>query len=108
MFGKKKKEKLYSMMPGGPEIYTKEERDRMIAERTTRTTAGYPDYEAPRCPSCGSTYLTADRKGFSATKGAIGTFLFDDILAGAIIGSRGSNKVIVTCMKCGHQWKIGK
>ena len=64
--------------------------------------------EPPRCPRCGSTYLSADKKGFSATKGAIGAMLFDDILVGAIIGSHGSDKVILTCLKCGKQWKAGK
>ena len=61
--------------------------------------------EPSRCPRCGSMYLTANKKGFSATKGAIGAVTLG-IIPGAIFGSHGSNKVIVTCMKCGHQWKL--
>ena len=58
------------------------------------------------CPKCGSTSLTANKKGFSVTKGVIG--LAVSPLAGAVVGSTGKNKVIVTCLKCGHQWKAGK
>ncbi len=64
------------------------------------------DDNVARCPKCGSTSLTANKKGFSATKGVIG--LAVSPLAGAVVGSTGKNKVIVTCLKCGHQWKAGK
>lgn len=64
------------------------------------------DNNVARCPKCGSTSLTANKKGFSATKGVIG--LAVSPLAGAIAGSAGRNKVMCTCLKCGHQWKAGK
>lgn len=64
------------------------------------------DNNIARCPKCGSTSITANKKGFSATKGVLG--LAVSPLAGAIVGSTGKNKVIVTCLKCGHQWKAGK
>ena len=64
------------------------------------------DDNVARCPKCGSTSLTANKKGFSATKGVIG--LAVSPLAGAVVGSTGKNKVIVTCLRCGHQWKAGK
>ena len=44
--------------------------------------------------------MTANKKGFSATKGVIG--LAVSPLAGAVVGSTGKNKVIVTCLKCGY------
>ncbi|MDU1412606.1 MAG: hypothetical protein E6929_07290 [Clostridium sp.] len=64
------------------------------------------DNNVARCPKCGSTSLTANKKGFSVTKGVVG--LAVSPLAGAVAGGAGRNKVIVTCLKCGHQWKAGK
>lgn len=59
-----------------------------------------------RCPKCGSTSLSADKKGFSLAKGAAGVFLAGPY--GAVAAGHGKNKVIVTCLNCGHQWKAGK
>ena len=56
-----------------------------------------------KCPKCGSTQLTATKKGFELAIGSIftgGTGLFDE--------SFGSGKVELTCLKCGHSWKPGK
>ncbi len=58
------------------------------------------------CPKCGSTSVTAQKKGFSFVKGAIGATVGLDV--GLIAGGAGANKVILTCMNCGHQWKPGK
>ncbi|TQI66269.1 hypothetical protein [Clostridium sp. KNHs216] len=40
------------------------------------------------CPKCGSTSLSANRRGWKLTTGLLG-----------------SSKIIVTCMNCGHHWK---
>ena len=74
-----------------------EERNEYLAQKDTTIA---------HCPKCGSTSLTANKKGFSATTGVIG--LAVSPLAGAVVGGAGRNKVIVTCLKCGHQWKAGK
>ncbi len=58
------------------------------------------------CPKCGSTSVTAQKKGFSFVKGAIGATISLDV--GLIAGGAGANKVILTCMNCGHQWEPGK
>lgn len=58
------------------------------------------------CPKCGSTSLSADKKGFSLAKGAAGVFLAGPY--GAVAAGHGKNKVIVTCLNCGKQWKPGK
>lgn len=42
------------------------------------------------CPKCGCTQLSANKKGFSYWTGAIG-----------------SQKVYITCLRCGHRWKAG-
>nr|WP_325298434.1 hypothetical protein [uncultured Dysosmobacter sp.] len=59
------------------------------------------------CPKCGSTSLSANKKGFSAGKAAAGMFLSSS-LAGAVAGGIGSNKVEITCLNCGHKFKPGK
>lgn len=56
------------------------------------------------CPKCGSTSLSANKKGFSAGKAAAGMFLTGG-LAGAVAGGIGANKVEVTCLSCGHKFR---
>lgn len=58
------------------------------------------------CPKCGSTSITANKKGFSLAKGAAGVVAVGAL--GAVAAGHGKNKVIVTCLNCGHQWKPGK
>lgn len=58
-----------------------------------------------RCPKCGSTQLTADKKGFSGKKAVAGAVLTGGI--GLLAGTIGSNKVMVTCLGCGHQHQAG-
>lgn len=58
------------------------------------------------CPKCGSASVTAQKKGFGFVRGAIGMSVGIDV--GLVAGGLGANKVILTCMNCGHQWKPGK
>lgn len=55
------------------------------------------------CPLCGSTQLTANKKGFGLGKAIAGGVLLGPV--GLLSGFLGSNKVRITCLKCGHQWK---
>jgi len=58
------------------------------------------------CPKCGSTQISANKKGFGLGKAAAGALIAGPIgLAGGLFGS---NKVIITCLNCGNQWKPGK
>ena len=57
------------------------------------------------CPSCGSSQLTADKKGFGAGKAVAGAVLTGGI--GLLAGFIGSGKVKVTCLKCGSEWDAG-
>ena len=59
-----------------------------------------------KCPKCGSTQLTTDKKGFSGGKAVAGAVLTGGI--GLLAGTIGSNKVIITCLKCGNQFKPGE
>lgn len=56
------------------------------------------------CPKCYSTQVTANKKGFSIGKAAAGSLIAGGVLLGAV----GRNKIELTCLKCGHQWKAGK
>ncbi|WP_346891210.1 hypothetical protein [Clostridium sp. UBA3887] len=97
----------------------KEEREMRREERRRRIMASNPEFanrlqpttrsshdNVARCPKCGSVSITADKKGFSLAKGALGVATVGAY--GAIAAGHGKNKVIVTCLKCGHQWKPGK
>ncbi|MGX8711666.1 MAG: hypothetical protein ACQGTM_15645 [bacterium] len=60
------------------------------------------------CPKCGSTSLSANKKGFGVGKallGASATMLTPLGPLGAVAGNAGAKKVIITCLNCGHQWK---
>lgn len=57
------------------------------------------------CPKCGSTSLSANKKGFSPAKAAAGTYLAGTV--GFIGTTLGANKLEVTCLNCGHKFKPG-
>lgn len=58
------------------------------------------------CPKCGSTSLSANKKGFSFGKAAAGAFVAGP--TGLVGGTIGANKIEVTCLNCGHKFKPGK
>jgi hypothetical protein len=58
------------------------------------------------CPTCYSNQLSSNQKGFSTTNAVIGS-LAGGVNAGIGMGMIGSNKIIVTCLKCGNQFKAG-
>lgn len=60
----------------------------------------------PYCPKCGSTHLTANKKGFGIGKAAVGGLALGPW--GLLAGGIGKNKVKVTCLKCGYQFTAGR
>lgn len=58
------------------------------------------------CPKCGSTILTANKKGFGIGKAVVGAALTGGI--GLAAGNIGAKKVRITCLNCGHQFMAGK
>ena len=59
-----------------------------------------------RCPKCSSNQLSANKKGFSGRKAVAGAVLTGGI--GLLAGTIGSNKIIITCLNCGNQFKPGE
>jgi len=57
------------------------------------------------CPKCKSTQISANKKGFSGKKAVAGAVLTGGI--GLLAGTMGSNKIIITCLSCGNQFKPG-
>ena len=58
-----------------------------------------------KCPKCGSNQITSEKKGFSGGKAVAGAVLTGGI--GLLAGTIGSNKVVITCLKCGNHFKPG-
>lgn len=67
-----------------------------------------------RCPKCGSTSISANKKGYGVVKGGLGAVILGGgtlgigAPIGAALGNIGRNKVICTCMNCGYKFKPGK
>ena len=61
--------------------------------------------EPIHCPNCGSQQLTANKKGLSITKAALGGFLLGPV--GLAAGAIGKDKIRITCLKCGRIWEPG-
>ena len=58
------------------------------------------------CPKCGSTSITANKKGGRIGKAAVGAIGAGPI--GLLAGGIGKNKITCTCLNCGHKFKPGK
>lgn len=56
------------------------------------------------CPKCGSASLTANKQGFGIGKAVIGAEIFGP--EGLVAGNIHSNRITVTCLSCGYQWKL--
>ena len=64
-----------------------------------------------KCPRCGSTSLSGQKKGYGVVKGALGSAALGAMtggigaIVGLGVGNIGRNKVTVTCMNCGRKFK---
>ena len=56
------------------------------------------------CPKCSSISLSDSKKGYSVGKAAAGLL----IPGGILWGLHGRNKIIITCLSCGHKFKPGE
>lgn len=63
------------------------------------------DSNQARCPRCGSTSLSANKRGFGMGKAVVGTLAFG-VIGGVLAGSIGAKKIEVTCLKCGKKFKV--
>lgn len=67
-----------------------------------------------KCPRCGSTSISSQKKGFGVIKAGLGAAALGvatggiGVIVGAGAGNIGRNKVICTCMRCGHKFKAGR
>lgn len=82
-----------------------------VPSQPSRSTRQSKEPPVARCPKCGSTSLSANKKGFSFVKGAIGGGIGAvvapvGIVMGLGAGNLGAKKLYVTCLNCGHRWKL--
>ena len=64
--------------------------------------------EEVKCPKCGSTQISANKKGFNTGRAIAGGILTGNIWVAAASGGIGMNELRLTCLSCGHVWKIGR
>ena len=57
------------------------------------------------CPKCNSKQITYNKQGFGVGKALVGAVLTGGI--GLLAGGINKNKIILTCLKCGHTWNRG-
>jgi len=57
------------------------------------------------CPACGSSQITAQKKGFGLGKAAAGGLLLGPV--GLLGGMLGSGTIRITCLSCGYEWVPG-
>lgn len=88
--------------------------EQQIAELRTANSLQQAQMSAMlKCPKCGSTSITGQKKGYGVVKGGLGAAAGMFISpVGAIVGlgagNIGRNKVKCTCMNCGYKFKAGK
>ena len=58
------------------------------------------------CPNCGSSQLSANKKGFGAGKALTGAILTGGV--GLLAGFIGSGNIKITCLQCGSKWSPGQ
>lgn len=67
-----------------------------------------------KCPKCGSTSISGNKKGYGVVKGGLGALALGSLTGGigAVVGlgagNIGRKKVQCTCMACGYKFKAGK
>ena len=81
-----------------------EEQRRQTALQEQQLKIQHKQYSAmAKCPRCGSTSLSGNKKGYGVGKGVVGAAALGPI--GLVAGNIGAKKVVVTCMKCGHKFR---
>lgn len=67
-----------------------------------------------KCPRCGSSSITGNKKGYGVVKGGLGALALG-VMTGGVgavvglgVGNIGRKKVQCTCMKCGRKFKAGR
>jgi hypothetical protein len=105
---------LLPKQPSGQMSFS-EARDELMGTRRTPSTKTrvnnlsgqsnvHPTEEAAvRCPRCNSTQITAQKRGFKVGR-AVGAGIAIGPIGGLIGGAAGKNKIVITCLKCGHHW----
>lgn len=93
----RKKELFDKIMASNPQVSSNSIQNKSIAKEKDDTVC---------CPRCGSKSITAQKKGFGLAKGAAGVFVAGAY--GVVAAGIGKNKILITCLNCGHRWKPGK
>ena len=88
------------------EMKTEREMETAMQSHPRGVAALYDSDSPVRCPACGSTQVSSGKKGYDAGSGCCGAILVGPL--GLLCGAVDANKLMVTCLKCGHTWEAGK
>ena len=58
------------------------------------------------CPKCHSNQVSSNQKGFNSGNAIAGNMVGGAVL-GVGMGMMGSNQIVISCLKCGNQFKAG-
>ena len=100
---------LVGMSEDDRKRYHEEKRNELMSQiQSSQNTVAHANTspEPVKCPRCGSTQISSDKKGFGVGKAVIGNAIAGPI--GLAAGNIGAKKVRITCLKCGKQWEAGK
>lgn len=78
----------------------------MPSSISTKSDINEEDVEYLCCPKCSSKELHSQHKGFSGGKALAGAIVAGGI--GILAGTIGSKDLLISCMKCGTQFKAGE
>jgi len=100
-------------MPEKEFLQMEKERKKKIKQELAGVRASYSEVSTKKvendnvvhCSKCGSTSISANKKGFSLGKALVGSVVA--LPVGAVTGMMGKNKIYITCLNCGHKWKPG-
>lgn len=86
---------------------------RVSDKATSCPECGHPIKEMPveeknkiSCPSCKSTNVHVDKRGYDAGEGCCGYLMCGPL--GFLYGQKEANKIIQTCLSCGHKWELAE
>jgi len=72
--------------------------------KPSQPVAAVEDSKQIKCKMCGSTQIISGKRGYGTLDGVLGAVFLGPL--GLLAGTVGSNDILLTCLKCGHKWRV--